>query len=474
MAEIDGSIPASAGKNVPNLMANVGQIAQTMNAVNANRLFQAKAVAGQLLQRSIDPATGQPDLQTFNKLLSADPRTAPYASEALSTSIAQQTAGRSLQAAQGDAVRQAIGSLGPNANHDSVLNALGILSATKQVTPDFAATIAGNIPGDPAQINAWARNNFQLPALGAQAAMEAQQPKPTAINAGDRIDLITTPNAGMGAPSEVGHVDLRLSPGESASPRTVVGPDNVPRQVPTSALVTPTGQPKASALTDANGAVRTGLAPGVAESASVSGQQQAQMATALLQRASKVPDNKAILGNMEGLLENFTPGPQSGFWKNLNQLATQYGLAKPGSPPATQAAAQEEFGKLAFQLAQTQFQALGGTGTDAKLENTMHTSPSELLTRYGSKGIIALLKGNEDAVRAQSEAWQKWQDAGHGPETYGKFLNQWNRVYDPRVFQSVYQTPEARQTMLKGMTEAEKKQFATDYKRAVALGWIAP
>jgi hypothetical protein len=208
---------------------------------------------------------------------------------------------------------------------------------------------------------------------------------------------------------------------------------------------------------------------------SVAAQGSANMANALVQRASKVPDNKAILGNMEGLLTDMDSqqlGPQSPFWKKMGQIAAQYGVKLPGAPPKDKIAAQEEFSKLAFQLAQSQFQALGGTGTDSKLDSTMHTSPSELLTRYGNQGIIALLKGNEDAVQAQGNAWQKWQERGNGPETYSTFLNQWGKIYDPRVFQAQYMTPAARQTMLKGMTKAEQDNFQTAYKRAASLGWI--
>lgn len=469
MAEVDASITASAGKN---MLTDMGRMAATMNAVNQNRLFMAKQAAGELLQRSINPETGQPDLQQFNRLLAGDRRTAPYAAEALTTSLAQQGAGLGIAKSQGDMVRQALGTLGPNASHDNVLSALSLLAATKQVDPTFAATIAGSLPSDPASIQAWTQNNFQLPALGPQGALEATVGPVQTITNGPKINLFRTP--ALGEPKSIGSLDVELSPAQKAERQTVIGPGNVPTSVTTGSLVDDRGNPKAGPLTGPSGEIRTGLAPGVAEAANVSGQQNAQMAMALQQRSSKVRENKAILGNMEGLLDKFEPGPQSGFWKGMGQLAAEYGLKVPGAPPKDKVQAQEEFGKLAFQLAQTQFQSLGGTGTDSKLDSTMHTSPSELLSKYGNKGIIALLKGNEDAVLAQSDAWQKWQDAGHGPDTYGKFLNQWNRIYDPRVFQAAYMSPDSRQSMLKGMTQTEQAQFQSAYKRSVGLGWVKP
>jgi hypothetical protein len=64
--------------------------------------------------------------------------------------------------------------------------------------------------------------------------------------------------------------------------------------------------------------------------------------------------------------------------------------------------------------------------------------------------------------------------AGRRPwaETYGQFQTQWNRIYDPRVFQSVYMSPAERQATLKGMTAAEQTQVQGDYKRAHSLGWV--
>ena len=137
-------------------------------------------------------------------------------------------------------------------------------------------------------------------------------------------------------------------------------------------------------------------------------------------------------------------------------------------------ASQEEFSKQAFQLAQQQFQALGGTGTDSKLDSTMHTSPSVFRSNFGNKGIIQLLKGNADATQAMNNEWQtRWLPShGYDPSTYGQFVNQWNQVFDPRVFQSVYMDNQDRQKMLQGMTAGERDAFRLKYNAAVNAGLI--
>lgn len=468
-------------------MAQVGKIAAVQNQVNQNRLFQGEVAAGRALQAAVDPQTGQVDFAKARGLLAGDPATAPFALEAMNKllsgqgqSITNTTGQTNLQSLYATNLRKVIASVAPSPQgqpDDRPQRVLGAITrgASQGLYPaDFASGFVGGVPlSDGATFKELAAQ--AAIANGDQASMAAQFGAPGTVETGGKdIAVSTNPviheRVEMGG--DAGAVNKTLSPEAKATRQTIVQ-GGVEKTVPTSALVTDEGEPKTSALTGPSGEVQARLTPAQTAAGTATGTGYGSMDVGLTQRASKVADNKALLGNMEGLLDQFTPGPQSGFWKGVNQLATQYGLAPPGSPPANKAAAQEEFGKLSFQLAQSQFQALGGTGTDAKLDSTMHTSPSELLTRYGSKGIIALLKGNEDAIKAQNAAWQKWKAAGHGPETYDQFQAQWNQHFDPRVFQAQYMTPDARQTMLKGMTGAEQAQFKKVYNNAVRWGWIA-
>jgi hypothetical protein len=80
--------------------------------------------------------------------------------------------------------------------------------------------------------------------------------------------------------------------------------------------------------------------------------------------------------------------------------------------------------------------------------------------------------GLNDALGAKNEAWQRWRDAGNGPETYGKFQTQFNKIYNPRVFQSVYMTDAQRQNMMARMSKADRDQFHRDWVNAKAAGWL--
>jgi hypothetical protein len=197
----------------------------------------------------------------------------------------------------------------------------------------------------------------------------------------------------------------------------------------------------------------------------------AEQGVALQKAADTVPQQKALLGNLDAALDQFTAGPGAD-WKKVATAFANTVLPNGMQIHPEAIASQEEFNKQALQLAQQQFQTLGGTGTDAKLDSTMHTSPNEALSSLGNKGIIQLLKGNADAIAVKNQEWQQWLSQGHGPETYGAFSTQFNKTYDPRVFQSTYMSVPQRQDMLKGMTGAEKTQFRQSYNMAVDNGWI--
>jgi hypothetical protein len=189
-----------------------------------------------------------------------------------------------------------------------------------------------------------------------------------------------------------------------------------------------------------------------------------------LEKAAQAsPARKAILGNLEAMNQQFTSGPLAHdinkTQKTVNEVT---GIPIFGSDKIK---AQEEFGKQAQQLAQQQFQTLGGTGTDAKLDSVISTSPSEMLSNLGNQGIIHLLKGNEDAITVMNQEWKQYEQA-HGPSSYDQFVTQFNQKYDPRIFQAQYMNPDERKAMVGGMSPTERTAFFQKYDDAHANGWV--
>jgi hypothetical protein len=231
----------------------------------------------------------------------------------------------------------------------------------------------------------------------------------------------------------------------------------------------PTAQPLASTI--GAGPRVVGNAPGFAEGAAVTAAGAANQGLALGTAADGAPTRKAMLGNLETDIQNFTSGPGADWtkvakaWANRNVLPTALQF------DPTSIASQEQFTKQAEQLAQQQFAAIGGTGTDAKFGSAFKSNPNDTLSQMGNTGIIRLLKGNEDAIQAKNKAWQDWQAAGNSPATYPQFARQFNQNFDPRVYQSQYMSQPDFQKMVKTMSPTERSDFVAKLKAAKAAGY---
>lgn len=473
MAEVDTSSYPRPGKPVSPLETLSG-VAGLQTQLNQNRLFKqeynSKLGLSQIYKEAIDPATGQIDPTQMNRLL-ADPQASSNVTMGLPQAIqnsqeAQQrnigidtsrleNARAHLKALTGYLAPLAAGNPTPN----DIASTLAHANASGIASPDEIAKVWASIPRDQkgeidqSQIKSWVQQNL-MRVMSAQEQLNMTNPAPTAVDSGNQINLMRLPQ--MGEPSMAGVVQKGLPPTTQ-----VIGPDKRPHFVGSGGGVT-------------GGAgelgPQAGFAPGEAEAAGVDATASANQGVQLQQESDQVPAQKALLGNLEGALDKFEPGPGQG-WKNeAKKLAN---LNNPFGPlfDVSKIASQEEFNKQAIQLAQAQFKTLGGTGTDAKLDSTMHTSPNDALSKMGNKGIIAMLKGNADAIATKNRAWQDYKQA-NGPQSYGQFSTDFNKSYDPRVFQSQYLTVDDRKKMIGGMSKSEQKSFLNSYRTAITNGWV--
>lgn len=249
---------------------------------------------------------------------------------------------------------------------------------------------------------------------------------------------------------------------------------SLPSGMPQQPSPSPSNPPRLAAATPPPGSpIISGIGPGTAAAIPPTAEANAHQAIGLQTAAAGVPAQKALLGNLQSALGQFTAGGGAD-WKNVAKTFVNANNPFGNVFPVDRIASQDEFGKMAFQLAQSQFQTLGGTGTDAQLNSTMHTSPSTFLSNQSNENIINLLKGNADAIGAMNSAWQnKWLPThGYDTSTYGQFQNQWNQNFDPRVFQSAYMNQAQRYQMTLGMSKDEKGAFQQKYNNALKAGMI--
>ncbi|MGB6351823.1 MAG: hypothetical protein WBG10_17535, partial [Pseudolabrys sp.] len=195
---------------------------------------------------------------------------------------------------------------------------------------------------------------------------------------------------------------------------------------------------------------------------------------AIYDQANAATTQKSQLLTMESDLSGISTGPLAEREARWNALAHQLGVPA-GTMTADQVAKSEGFAKVAKQIALAQAGALG-VGTDEKLTTTMGANPNRDLSKLGNQQSIAMLQGNADAIKARGVAYDQWLKAGNNPANANNFLTDFNKTFDPRVYQWGYQikgmTREQKEAAYNAMPD--KQQFRAKYNDAVTRGLLNP
>jgi hypothetical protein len=487
-AEIDAALPTKINVQPTNYLDTAVKLQGLQQGVLSNKLLgqqvEGKIAMGEAASAAIDPETGKFDGDKFLKLLSQDKRGAFQVPEAAAQAVARNIQEKQLDqqtlaltsarmAKVGDVVasvlstnRGADGKPQP-LTRDGVIRALsdGLVSTGLLNDQDSIRQLAGvvaTLPTDERQLRDRLAQLY-LQSHATQEGIAMVKGTPSTVDTGSQI--IQQQVAPLTGDIQVnGVVNKTRSPSEKAQQVQVW--DAAKGQY----VLKPSGEAMGDmAPGTLPGAPQTPLAAGPAIGTQETATSNVEQAQALQKRAAIVPNRKAALANLVNTLDKFTPGPKANLTGSLQGLAAQFGLAPPAV--AEGKAAQDEFNKLAAQIALDQWGALGGSGSNAQLETAVHANPNEVMSKMGIKNVAALLQGNEDAIGAQFDAWQKYS-AKHGPASYGEFLGGWNKYYDPRVFQAEHMAPAAVKSMLGKMTDAERKTFLRDQSIARQAGWI--
>jgi len=493
MADIQGSnlqVPPIYQQMIQNPAAQAQSWQSLQQQMLQNRLLSqevgGKIARGKAAQGAIDPVTGQFDPDAYMRNLRADPSGAQFAPEAAVQ--AQQQRQAQIMAATAELERQqkelgldqATGKVVANGmlpairdgmqpdkngqpkglTREQAMSALAdsvVLGGGTAKLASRAAALAQTFGDDPLE------NLKKI-----QGAYILADPTPDRVGAvwgatdtkdvGDRILSLQTP-AITGRPEVRTVIGKGLTPSEAETPAyTYVDDAGV------SHIVTKREAADAAAKGQTPGGIKSGLPVGRAEEVA----QGVQQAQGWAKSAEVAPDTKAQIKNLRDQVGRFTSGPKASWLYRTQALAGMLGIAPPQMKD--EVAAQEEFNKLAQQFINTNAGQLG-EGTDRKLTASMHASPNELMSKQGLLGVLALMEGQQDAIIAKNAAWQAWHGANPGG-TAQQFMTQWNKLYNPRVFQSLYMSPQQREVMLRGMAKDERDQFQKDWVFAKKAKWI--
>lgn len=450
--------------------AMAGQLAGVMNAVQQNILLRktmgAQQAIGQHVQDATD-ANGNFDPSAFMEGVQGDPNAAFGAQEAAEfaqqqrqAQLAQQQAQLANAHAQWGVINESVGSLlqKPNVSAGDVTSSVGNLVALGVITPKVGAAELASMPQNPDELPTWLRGHL-VRGMQAQQQIESMIGPQQLVDTGGQIAAVRTPTiTDTSVPEGETHapIEKTMSPGEAASPVQTF--DNE------------TQQPKIITKGEfaSEGSAPAGPALGQEAAANVTAAGAAQQGLAIAHQADEARDTKALLGNLTADLKSFSAGPGAGEWKHILSGLQRLGI----SVNPNMVANQENFNKVATMLAQRQFAQLGGTGTDRQLGSAIESNPNQALSNLGNQRIVAMLKGNADAILLKNQVWQKWLQNGHSPATYNQFQTEFNKAYDPRVFQFQYLSGAERKQLVSGMSAAEEAQFRNQYNSAVKRGWV--
>jgi len=476
-----------------NLLADYQGAAQTAHSIWQNRGDQANALRGQLIQQATGP-DGNVDMPTFNRLASqAGPAYAPAAAEGLnqSTEVAGAQQGQALKSMT--AMSAMLDSLGPNATHDQVVAGLKEGVNAGWIQPQGAQSVLVGMPdGDDPQSQATRSHILQTVGDRIRSTSERLQSQygtpQMPDTGGQKVPGAVNPRGGGFTPSGPG-VKNTLTPGQKTDTQPALGPDNQPGTQPVGSKYNDDGTLKPAGWGNGGkypapgtdpakpaappGFTPTGQSPGQAEAQRGAAEAATAAGTKIYKDASDATDMKSQLLTMESDLGKISTGPQSERSATANafiQKLTGYGITM----SADELASSEGFAKVAKKIALAQAGSLGA-GTDEKLTTSLGANPSRDLSKMGNQQIIAMLQGNADAIKARGAAYDQWKQTHPGADT-NSFLTDFNKTFDPRIYQWGYQiknmTPEQRTAAYNALPD--KAQFEKNYNAAVKQKLIDP
>ncbi|MBS0994767.1 hypothetical protein [Gluconobacter cerinus] len=465
------------------------QLAQALNIRNAllgNKIqqaeYDARMAGGNALLGATDN-TGRTDYAKARATMARDPKAAYGAAQAMreqNQSRHEDVLNQDEQLAfQNHASTAAANGMGRLVNDPSNANVRGYAAFMKRLTPaasDQINTITNQVLALPTTEQRQEALKAAFTAHMGQEASGRVFGTPTSVDDGQTIQT-GTQASGMdgGAFTPAAGVQRQISPETNSSPMEVINPDGSHSYVRRDQVVggaKPTVPPEAMGSgryptqQPANPGYQAAPAAGQTAALTATAEAGAHGANSLLQASANRNDRMAALGNMSSDLEGFTSGPGS---ERIRHLASVFDNWTGGGWKSKEIESAQSFNKWAQNLANAQSQALG-TGTDSKLAAAVHASPNSALQGSTNRLMIHQLMGNEDAINAKAEAWQK---SGLQPAQFQQWNQQFSQSFDPRAFQLLRMTPQERQTVFQGMKKSGQiEEFKKNYNSMADAGLV--
>lgn len=451
---VDTSIYPKAPEPI-NPLQMMGQVVGLKNALLQNQLTQKTMGAQQAIGQDFQSATGPDGAFDPNRaatLIANDPNAAYGAADATAAiqaqrqaQLAQHTAQVDLAMKQTQFMAQSLGALADKqgVTGKDVTNLGATLVANGIMDPKEVANELAGMPANDSELPTYLRG-LQMRAMSSMDQLQAYH-NTVLANAGNQLVPANT------APlSDQSAITLHPSPEFEQQPREILNPQTGQQEAITQGQFENMAQ---------NGPVATEMSPGQRAASTTEATGVTQDALNFENGARTVPDMNAALANMSGDLTQFDSGPGSSGRKNFMAAVNSI---MGGNYNAERVASQEGMDKLGAQVAARQRQLAGLQGTDQALGMIEKATPGSALSKLGNQYMISIIRGNNDYISAENQAWQKYQTAmGPGAsQNFHKFTTTFNKYVNPLVFQMQHMSEDQKKTLIGAMSSSDREKLA--------------
>jgi hypothetical protein len=498
---IDASI--ASGNAPPNLLQSLLGATQVKGAMLQQQALTqqmgANKATSSAMQQAYDPATGKIDTNKLTAILSQDPAAAYNLPTVQGQILDQQNKQLEfdkntydLAVKRTQHLQNGLGSLmnKPDLSPQDIIELGSRAIKDGTATAEQTVRYLQGMPSDPSKLREWTQQKW-IQSLSDDAQLRAMLPQTQVVNTGGQQQILNIDPL-TGKPTLAAGLQNTMDPNTATAPVAAFDPrTGAPINMTREQFANQAGGAGQAPIPGAGGngrypgaggapqaampgqpviGVQTGPALGQSAAAEAVGKGSGDQVLNLQSQAEGSPQRVYFMQDMLANLKNFESGPTADWTAKANALALQLApgmAAKMGVDPEA-VKSKEEFSKFATNLAINSTSGLGA-GTDSKLAAAVAGNPNASLSKLGNEQIMKVLIGTERATQAKNLAWQ---NAGVGPEQYGKWSAQWNKDIDPRVFVTPELTQDERAKMFNGLKPAEQKSFLDSYRTAIDAGII--
>lgn len=228
----------------------------------------------------------------------------------------------------------------------------------------------------------------------------------------------------------------------------------------------------AAAALPVDGTVRPAAAPGFNASQDKLAGASADRYNELLQQANDSPARVNVYDNILGLSKSGVQTGNTTQWQNnvKSALVSTPGIGKLFPGMKDDVSNYQELSKFMYQNAQRNWQAAGGTGTNAQLDQYSKSSPNDVLEPQALQAIAQFGKAGEIALQAKTNAAQQFKDQNNGNVVnLDQFDRAWRNNFDPVIFQ-IRALPEDQQdAYVANLKKTNPKEYQNMVLKSMAL-----